>query len=419
MSRPLRFLYLTTFYPPYSFGGDAVYLHRVAHALGDQGHTVDVVHCLDSYHMQHAGEPEIAYREHPNVTRHGLKSSVGVVGPLIAHQTGHALLHRSRLARIFELREWDVVHYHNISLLGPGVLFQQPRGGRAVKLYTTHEHWLVCPMSVLWKYGSRVCEKPECLKCTLKGRRPPQIWRHTGLLKRAGGEVDRFLSPSRFTAGKHAERGFPYPVDVLPYFLERSDEDWRNPGPRPVEQPYFLFVGRLEAYKGLDTLIEAWRGISEWDLLVAGTGGAEAELRARGAGNPRIRFLGSQSQKQLGALYANAVATIVPSTTYETFGIVLIESLARKTPVIARDLGALPEVVDDSGGGFNYRTNEELTAQVRRLGSEPGLRQEMSELGYGAFLKYWTREAHLECYERHINEAGRQKHGLTTECQLT
>ena len=41
MSRPLSFLHLTTFYPPYSFGGDAMYIYRLAHALGDGGHHVD------------------------------------------------------------------------------------------------------------------------------------------------------------------------------------------------------------------------------------------------------------------------------------------------------------------------------------------------------------------------------------------
>ena len=43
MSRPLRFLHFTTFYPPYSFGGDAMYLYRLAHALGDAGHDIDVL----------------------------------------------------------------------------------------------------------------------------------------------------------------------------------------------------------------------------------------------------------------------------------------------------------------------------------------------------------------------------------------
>jgi hypothetical protein len=46
--RPLNFLHLTTFYPPYSFGGDAMYIYRLAHALGNAGHQVDVVHCIDA-----------------------------------------------------------------------------------------------------------------------------------------------------------------------------------------------------------------------------------------------------------------------------------------------------------------------------------------------------------------------------------
>ncbi len=57
MSRPLNFLHLTTFYPPYSFGGDAMYIYRLSHALGDVGHSVDVIHCVDSYHLLHSDEP--------------------------------------------------------------------------------------------------------------------------------------------------------------------------------------------------------------------------------------------------------------------------------------------------------------------------------------------------------------------------
>jgi hypothetical protein len=67
MTRPLNILHLSTFYPPWSFGGDAVYLHRLAHALGDDGHHVDVVHCLDSYHLLHPAEPPSTAAGHPNV----------------------------------------------------------------------------------------------------------------------------------------------------------------------------------------------------------------------------------------------------------------------------------------------------------------------------------------------------------------
>lgn len=69
VSRPLRFLHLTTFYPPYSFGGDAMYIYRLAHTLAGLGHEVDVIHNVDAYRLHHPGPPEIAFAEHPRVRR--------------------------------------------------------------------------------------------------------------------------------------------------------------------------------------------------------------------------------------------------------------------------------------------------------------------------------------------------------------
>ena len=294
MVRPLNFLHLTTFFPPYSFGGDAMYLYRLCHALGDCGHRVDVVHCIDSYHLLHPAEPEIGYPDHPNVTVHGMRSRAGWLSPLLTQQTGRPFFKQKQLRRVFASRPYDVVHYHNISLLGPQILTWRPTAGRAIKLYTTHEHWLVCPMHVLWKFNRQACDRPECLRCTLKGRRPPQLWRYGRMLETTSRHVDQFVSPSKFTAGMHTERGFGQPVDHLPYFLDRVDIDWQAPGPRAQERPYFLFVGRLEVIKGLQTLIDLWDRAPNVDLLVAGTGSYEGELRARAASNPRIKFLGPQ-----------------------------------------------------------------------------------------------------------------------------
>ena len=92
-------------------------------------------------------------------------------------------------------------------------------------------------------------------------------------------------------------------------------------------------------------------------------------LRTQAASNPRIRFLGHVPQDALGALYVHAVACIVPSLVYETFGIIVIEAFMRKTPVIARDRGSLTEIVEDSGGGLVFRTEDELLAAVARLGA--------------------------------------------------
>jgi glycosyltransferase involved in cell wall biosynthesis len=280
-----------------------------------------------------------------------------------------------------------------------------------VKIYTTHEHWLICPTHVLWKFNTAPCEKPECLRCTIQAKRPPQLWRYTGLLHRMAWHVDQFVAPSRFTARMHTERGFPRPVAHLPNFIDRVDGDWQHPAPPPQEAPYFLFVGRLELIKGLQTLISLWDRVAECDLLVAGTGSYETELRAMAAGNPRIKFLGALPQERLGAIYHHARACIVPSITYETFGMTSVEAFARKTPAVVRDLGALPEVVLDSGGGFVYRTDRELLDALDLLTRQPGLRRELGQKGYDSFVRCWCREAHLKPYFGYLTSSAERKFG--------
>jgi glycosyltransferase involved in cell wall biosynthesis len=398
-----------------------MYIYRLAHTLAGLGHEVEVIHNVDAYHLQHPAEPEISFAEHPKVRRHELRSGWGKLGLLATHQTGRPWTHQRRIQDIIASQPWDVIHYHNTSLLGPDVLRYESRGGHAVKIYTTHEHWLICPMHVLWKFNERACEKPECLACVLRGKRPPQVWRSTGLLERCAQHVDRFVSPSRFTARMHAARGFCRPVEHLPYFIPRADEDWQQPLPNPHNRPYFLFVGRLERIKGLDTLIDSWQRVSNFDLLVAGGGVEAAALRARAAANPRILFLGQLTQMQLGALYGHAVAVIVPSLTYETFGMILIEAFARKTPAIARNLGALPEVIHDAQAGFVYDDEAGLLESIAKMATDRAARDAMGERGYAAFERWWTPEAHLRQYGALLDNAARGKFGTSRhpECHTT
>jgi glycosyltransferase involved in cell wall biosynthesis len=245
----------------------------------------------------------------------------------------------------------------------------------------------------------------------LMAKRPPQMWRYLGVLERASRHVDQFVSPSRFTAQMHAARGFPQPVAQLPYFIEKKDSDWQNPGPRPQEKPYFLFVGRLEKIKGLHTLIDFWKQVPEYDLLIAGTGNQVEELKILASAQPQIKFLGALSQQALGNYYFHALATVVPSITYETFGMIILESFARKTPVIVRDLGALPEVVQDSGGGRIYSTDAELFNAVQQIACTSGLRDRLGEKGYAALVRYWTREPHLELYFDFLERAATKNFG--------
>ena len=294
MGRPLRFCMVTTFYPPYHFGGDAVFVQQLSNELAKRGHHVEVVHCQDAYQLLSGARQFAPYHDHPNVTVHRLKSSAGLLSPLITQQTGLPGLKSSRLRSILE-KPFDVIHFHNISLVGgPKVL----EYGRAVKLYTLHEYWLVCPTHMLFKFGREACAEQSCLACTIVQRRPPQLWRYTRMTEAATRHVDMFIAPSRFCMQKHREMGLQRPIVELPHFTSRWSHDEQIQKYIPRESPYFLFVGRLEKIKGLQTIIPIFRRYKKARLLVAGTGDYEGVLRAMAAGSPNIKFLGHQSGEQ-------------------------------------------------------------------------------------------------------------------------
>lgn len=395
--KPLKFFMVTTFYPPYNFGGDGIFIYRLVNELGRRGHFVDVIHCEDSYALLQSNGAQGEYPNHANVQVHRLKSGAGFLSPLLTQQTGVPFFKRKIIKRMLEQNDYDVIHYHNMSLIGIVAL----QYGHAIKLYTTHEHWLVCPMHVLWKYNREICTRRSCTLCQLAGKRPPQLWRHTSMMERMLRHVDCFISPSRFTLAKHRELGLEIPMTHIPYFLPRVEEEVGIALPElpsGSSLPYFLFVGRLEMIKGVQKLIPVFRNRSGYDLLIAGAGEYEKELRRQAKDASNIKFLGRLDQKKLRELYRHAVAVIVPSICYETFGIIIIEAFSVKTPVIAHNLGALPEVIQDSGGGFTYNDQNELIIAMDRLAGEPALRNELGLKGYDAYLKYWTEDAHMEQY---------------------
>jgi glycosyltransferase involved in cell wall biosynthesis len=371
---------VTTFYPPYHFGGDATYIYRLSNELAKRGHFVDVIHCKDSYRVLENGGPKGDSPNNPNIV---LKKKLNNNG-------------------------YDVIHYHNMSLIGIKAL----EYGNAVKLYTTHEHWLVCPMHVLWKYNREVCQKRACFTCQIVGKRLPQLWRYTSLMERMLKKVDTFISPSRFTKRKHLELGLQIPIVHIPYFLPQPDKKKEYPPPgafSPYDRPYFLFVGRLEKIKGLHNLFPIFMRYDNYDLLIAGDGVYGDALRKAARAAPNIKFLGRLNHETLQNLYREAIAVIVPSICYEVFGIIIIEAFSMKTPVIVNNLGAMPEVIEDSGGGFVYGNEGELIVAMEKLAENTDLRNEIGRKGYQAFLQFWSEDSHMEKYLNLIKDI-RKKH---------
>jgi glycosyltransferase involved in cell wall biosynthesis len=392
-----RFCFVTTFYPPYSFGGDGIFVQRLAGELAARGHTVEVIHCVDSYRLLAGREPRGSYAQVPGVSVHGLRSPWGPLSPLATHQTGQPLSKQRQIGAILD-RGFDVIHYHNISLVGgPGVLAL----GQAIKLYTLHEYWLVCPTHTLFRYNRAPCSQPHCTACSLVHGRPPQWWRSGPQLASAVRHVDAFIAPSRFSQEAHRRMGLDLPTVHLPNFVpEAASADAGDEADQEVPaglDPYFLFVGRLEKIKGLHTLIPVFRRWRKARLVVAGGGGEAERLRRQAAGDANITFLGPQATPALDRLYRDAIALIVPSINYEMFPLVMLEAFRQRTPVIARNLGALPEIVAEAGG-MTYSSDEELIAALERLRADADCRAHLGCRAYRAFREKWSAEAHLNSY---------------------
>jgi glycosyltransferase involved in cell wall biosynthesis len=381
--RRLRFCLLTTFYPPYNFGGDGIFVQRLAGELVRRGHHVEVIHSVDAYLALAGSEP--AAIDDGGVIVHGLRSRFPVGSTALTHQTGSPGVRAGRIREILDA-DFDVVHFHNVSVLGgPKVL----EYGRGLKLYTPHEYWLVCPTNLLYRMGREPCKRRTCVRCSLAYGRPPQLWRRTGALERAARHVDAFLAPTRFAAEAHAARGFDAPFVQLPLFVPEP-----TGSATPPAEPYFLFAGRLEEYKGVQTLIPLFRRRGD-RLLIAGAGAYERELRRLAAGAPNIQFVGHLPGDELETLYAGALAVLVPSLLFEVSPAVVLESFANGTPVIARDIGALSELVHDSGGGLLYTREDELDAALDRVAGE---RDELGARARRAYEETWSVDAHFARY---------------------
>ena len=388
--RPLRFCLATTFYPPWTFGGDGIQVQRLARALAARGHEVTVVHSLEAYEAMGGGA-------HPPAERDGdvrlVAIDAGRLSPVTTYLTGRPLLAGRQLARALD-GPFDVVHFHNPSLLGgPGALAL----GEGIKLYTAHEQWLVCPMHVLWQDRRRLCETPRCGRCAIRHRRPPQPWRRSGLLERAVAGLDALIVPSATSARLHERFSGRVRIEHLPHFTE----DPGPAGPRaPEGRPYVLYAGRLEPIKGAGTLIAALAQTTDADLVIAGSGSLEAEMRAAAAGLPHVRFTGWLGRTELDRLMRGALAVVVPTVGHESFGLAAVEGLARGVPAIVRDFGALGELAAMSDAVVGYRRPDELVEAVRSLAGDRDRRRALGERARDAYLEHFTPAPHLHRYLR-------------------
>jgi glycosyltransferase involved in cell wall biosynthesis len=346
-------------------------------AVSGENRVVDdeVALLRDGGHEVHAWTPSVEERGGAGMVRTGIE----------AVWSRRAATHVRELVRDLEP---DVVHAHNMfPALSPAVL-------RAVEetalVVTLHNYRLMCLPATFLRDG-HVCE--SCLgrspwrgvvHACYRGSVPASAAVAASLaVHRAAGTFERpdaYLAVSRFVRDKHVAAGMARErISVKPNFT------WPSPV-RDGAGDYFLFLGRLSAEKGLHTVLPAFRATTSAPLVVVGDGPDADRLKSlAGAG---VEFRGAVEPADVPEIVRGARALVAPSTCYEGAPRSILEAYAAGVPVIATEIGGLPEVVDDGASGVLVPPGraEKWSEAVERLLDDG----EARKLGQGAW-QLWKK----------------------------
>ncbi|MEU1375023.1 glycosyltransferase [Streptomyces triculaminicus] len=320
---------------------------------------------------------------------------------------------RSELAARLRTERPDVVHVHNVfPLLSPAVLAACADVGVPV-VATLHNYTQVCPPGTLHRDGQ------PCTECVGSAAPLPAVrhgcYRNSRLAtvplavsqsvnrRRWWSGVERFLCISAAQRDLLVRSGMPAErLAVKHNFVP-------DPGAcRTGDGEHLLFLGRLAEAKGTRLLMAAWDEIAAdggvgVPLVLAGAGPLEDEVTAWAAGRNDVRYVGLYDPAQCRQAVARSVAVVAPSTSRETFGLVVAEAMAAGVPAVAAGHGAFVELVEDKVTGLLHQPGDSasLASRIRRIAAEPARNREM---GQAARRRYEQGFSPAVGLERLVNE---------------
>lgn len=371
----MKVLMLSWEFPPRTVGGLARHVAGLSKALGQEGVEVEVI--VPAWGEQHSPPPMDGVSLHP-VQPYALPSLNFIT---------------------------DIQHL-NYSLLEEAV--RLINAGEDIALLHAHD-WLVAFAARALKHIYRLP-----LVCTIHAT---EYGRNRGLhseLQHYISSVEWWLTYESWrvivcSQSMKDEVGFIFqtPADklkVIPNAIELGDLAF-EPQKAPLRQSFarpeekiIFYIGRLVPEKGIQTLLQAvpavLREVPEAKFILAGKGPYEEELKrmSREMGlEHKVQFIGYIEDTVRNALYDYAEVAVFPSF-YEPFGIVALEGLATKTPLVVSDTGGLREIVKHEKNGllFPPGDGDALARRIIRLLKEPGLAKRLAEKAYHDVLRDYT-----------------------------
>lgn len=359
--------------------------------------------------LQEMGHVVNTYKEHNNRV-----ASIGTFNT--AWRTIWSTEAYQTVTQKLEQLDYDVVHVQNFfPLISPSVYYAAKAKNIPV-IQTLRNYRLLCPNALFFRDG-QVCE--DCLgkaipypgvrhRCYRGSTAATAVTATMLMVHRAlrtwDNMVDVYIALTQFARQKFIEGGLPAEkIVVKPNFV------FPDPGIGEGAGGYALYVGRLSTEKGLDTLIAAWEQLQQpIPLKIIGDGALAPEVEKAIERFPKIEWLGRKPMAEVHTLMGEAMVLIFPSKWYETFGRVAVEAFAKGTPVIAANIGAIAELVQDGHTGFLFKPGDpqDLAAKIDFFLSNSVNVATMRQAARADFEARFTAQANykmlLDIYEKAV-----------------
>ncbi len=382
----------------YPNGGSETYIFKLGEYLEMQGHEVQY------FGMEHegrcVGNRVNAYTG--DMDFHGGSKLAKLTYPIKTIYSAEA---RKKIRLVLDDFQPDVCHLNNFNYqLTPSIILEivkwrKQTGHKCKIVFTAHDYQLVCP--------NHMCNNPNthenCEKClsghflnctkgkcihgsTAKsaiGTMEATFWKWNGVYK----YIDKIICCSEFMKTKMDTNPlFKDKTVALHNFVEKVEI-------KEVEKKdYVLYFGRFSEEKGIATLLNVCRELSDISFVFAGTGPLEESVNQIA----HIQNVGFQKGEALEKLIREARFTIYPSEWYENCPFSVMESQMYGTPVLGANIGGIPELIQNGKTGelFESRNATELKEKICKLWNDKELCGEYSMNCKG--ISYDTMEVYCE-----------------------
>lgn len=364
-------------------GGPEKYMFNIKNILQDKGHEVipfsihsnkNVETEYSKYFVEPIGSRDSVYFEEckktPRVIMQMLSRSIYSVG-----------VKRALQREIKDVKPDVVYIIHFVNKLSPSVIRGAKLSGVPVVLRLS-DYFLLCPRFD-FLYNGKICEdcitdgymtciKKRCVKGSLFASFVRVFSMKIHKLMKIYDDVDIFITPSEFLKKKLESNGFDEKkIKCIPTFTIS-----KNQCENFVVGEYGLYFGRITEEKGVDTVVRAYEKLPEYQLKIMGDDTTDEAVRLkkyiRDRNIKNIEFVGFKCGSELEEIIRKSRFSIIPSIWYDNLPNTALESFWYGKPVIASNIGSLPELVEDKYNGFLFKPGDvdDLVEKIKLFDDE-------------------------------------------------